>query len=58
MHNYDGCDSGYPGLVQTADGTIVAVTYLKYWNDKRRQSVVATRFKVSETDRKASDLKK
>lgn len=51
LHNYnDSCDSGYPGLVQTADGTVVAVTYLKYWNDERKNSVVATRFKVEETD--------
>jgi len=51
LHNYnDTCDCGYPGLVQTSDGTIVATTYLKYWNDNRRHSVVATRFNVCETD--------
>jgi len=32
------------------DGTIVATTYLKYWNDERQHSVVTTRFKLSETD--------
>jgi len=51
LHNYnDGCDCGYPGLVRTSDDTIVATTYLKYWNDNRLNSVVATRFKVAETD--------
>ena len=50
LHNYAGCDCGYPGLQMLPDGTVIAVTYGKYWNDKRRHSVVAVRFRISETD--------
>jgi len=30
------------------DGTIVATTYTKHWDDERRHSVVSTRFKLDE----------
>ena len=30
-------------------GTTVAATHLKYWNGKRRHSVVCTRFTLAET---------
>ena len=46
LHNYAGWDCGYPGIHLLDDGTIVATTYLKYWNDKRKHSVVSVRFKV------------
>ena len=39
-----------PFVFRTPDGTIVATTYLKYWDDARKHSVVSTRFKLSETD--------
>ncbi|MBT3381587.1 MAG: hypothetical protein HN742_31245 [Lentisphaerae bacterium] len=39
-------DTGYPGMELLPDGTIVATTYTKYWDDKRRHSVVSTRFKL------------
>ena len=32
------------------DGTLVATTYIKYWSDARKQSVVSTRFTLAETD--------
>lgn len=41
-------DTGYPGMEILPDGTIVATTYLKYWDDERRHSVVGTRFKLDE----------
>ena len=41
-----------------ADGTIVATTYIKYWNDARQQSVVSVRFKIADTDRMKADVKK
>ena len=44
LHNYAGCDCGYPGIHLLEDGTILATTYVKYWNDARKQSVVAVRF--------------
>ena len=51
LHNYATVDCGYPGIHLLPDGTILATTYLKYWNDKRLQSVVSTRFRIEETDR-------
>lgn len=41
-------DTGYPGMECLPDGTILATTYTKHWPDKRRSSVVMTRFKLSE----------
>ena len=41
-------DTGYPGMELLPDGTIVATTYIKYWDDMRRHSVVSTRFKLDE----------
>jgi len=41
-------DTGYPGMELLPDGTIVATTYLKYWDDERRHSVVSTRFKLAD----------
>ena len=51
LHNYAGCDCGYPGIHLLPDGTIVATTYIKYWDDARQQSVVSVRFKIADTDR-------
>ena len=51
LHNYAGCDCGYPGIHLLPDGTIVATTYVKYWDDARQQSVVSVRFKIADTDR-------
>jgi len=50
LHNYAGSDCGYPGLELLPDGTFVATTYLKYWPDKRKHSVVSTRFTLAEVD--------
>jgi hypothetical protein len=33
-----------------SDGSIVATTYIKLWNDTRKHSVVCTRFRLEETD--------
>lgn len=41
-------DTGYPGMEVLPDGTIVATTYTKHWDDDRRHSVVSTRFKLDE----------
>jgi hypothetical protein len=43
LHSYAGWDCGYPGVERLSDGTILATTYCKYWNDKRRQSIVSIR---------------
>ncbi len=55
LHSYAGGDCGYPGVECLDDGTIVATTYIKYWNDSRKHSVVCTRFRLSETDAKLED---
>ena len=52
LHGYELGDLGYPGVELLPDGTIVATTYIKYWNDGRKQSVVSTRFTLAETDAK------
>lgn len=41
---------GYPGMELLSDGSIVATTYIKLWNDTRKHSVVCTRFRLEETD--------
>ncbi len=50
LHNYAGTDCGYPGLELLPDGTFVATTYIKYWPDNRKHSVVSTRFHLAELD--------
>ena len=50
LHGHKLFDLGYPGVELLPDGTIVATTYLKYWNDARKHSVVSTRFTLAETD--------
>jgi hypothetical protein len=53
LHNYAGSDCGYAGLELLPDGTLIATTYVKYWPDTRRHSVVSVRFKLDEVDGKA-----
>ncbi|MGL5683190.1 MAG: sialidase family protein [Marinifilaceae bacterium] len=50
LHSYAGSDCGYPGLEILPDGTILAITYVKYRPGQEKHSIVATRFKLSETD--------
>jgi len=40
LHSYHGSDCGYAALSLFPDGTILATTYIKYWNDARKNSVV------------------
>lgn len=40
LHSYHGWDCGYASLALFPDGTILATTYIKYWNDTRKNSVV------------------
>ncbi|MDO4629599.1 MAG: sialidase family protein, partial [Planctomycetia bacterium] len=46
LHSYASWkpDCGYPGIYRLADGTIVALTYIKYTNDANKHSVVSVRF--------------
>jgi hypothetical protein len=51
LTSHDGRgDCAYPGMERLPDGTIIATTYLKYWPDKRKHSVVSVRFNIRETD--------
>lgn len=50
LHSFAGVDCGYPGVELLPDGTIVATTYIKLWNDARQHSIVCTRFRLEETD--------
>ncbi len=43
-------DCGYPGVELLPDGIIVTTTYIKYRPGTEKNSVVSTRFKLSETD--------
>ena len=54
LHSYAGSDCGYPGLERLPDGTFVATTYIKYRPGEEKQSVVSTRFKLSEIDAMAA----
>lgn len=49
-------DCGYSGVELLPDETIVCTTYILYFHDDRKSSVVSTRFKISETDDAASSL--
>jgi len=50
LHSHKGSDCGYPGLELLPDGTFVATTYVKYRPGPEQNSVVSTRFTLSETD--------
>lgn len=52
LHSYRGGDCGYPGLEVLPDGTFIATTYIAY-RAGENNSVVSTRFKLSEIDAKA-----
>ena len=49
-------DTGYSGVELLPSGEILCTTYVKYWPDERRSSVVCTRFQIEETDRMAKLL--
>jgi len=40
LHSYAGGDCGYAALTLHPDGGILATTYVKYWDDTRKHSVV------------------
>ena len=45
---FAGIDTGYSGVELAPSGEVVCTTYLKYWPDERRHSVVSTRFLPSD----------
>jgi len=51
-------DCGYSDLELLGDGTVIATTYIKYATGPEKNSVVSTRFKLSETDAMANQVKK
>ena len=34
LHNYAGCDCGYPGIHLLDDGTVLATTYIKFGGER------------------------
>ena len=50
-------DCGYSDLELLGDGTVIATTYIKYAAGPEKNSVVSTRFKLSETDALAKQTK-
>ena len=44
LHSHAGWDCGYSGVHLLEDGRVLAVTYVKYCEDDRKQSIVAVRF--------------
>lgn len=44
LHNYAGWDCGYPGIFRLPDGTITALTYIKYRDGENKHSIVSIRF--------------
>lgn len=58
LHSFAGGDCGYPGVETLPDGTIVATTYIKLWDDPRKHSVVCTRFRLDETDARLDAAKR
>jgi hypothetical protein len=47
LHSHAGGDCGYPGIQMLPDGSIFALTYIKYALDENKHSVVGTRFKLT-----------
>jgi len=55
LHSHAGRDCGYPGMELLPDNTIIATTYIKYRSGKVKHSVISTRFKLKETDKKLKE---
>jgi len=55
LHSHAGRDCGYPGMELLPDNTIIATTYIKYRSGKVKHSVISTRFKLEETDKKLKE---
>jgi hypothetical protein len=47
-------DTGYSGVELLPDGELLCTTYVKYWPDARKHSVVSTRLRLDEIDRQPS----
>ncbi len=52
LHSHAGADCGYSGLELLPDGTFVATTYVKYRSGDPNHSVISTRFRLDELDRR------
>lgn len=51
LHSYKTWDCGYSGIELLPDQTFVTTTYIKYRSGENKNSIVSTRFKLSETDK-------
>lgn len=50
-------DCGYPGVALFKDGTILALTYIKYKDDENKNSIIGTRFSIQELDEIAEKIR-
>lgn len=50
LHSYAGSDCGYPGLEILPDGSLLAITYIKYAPGNVKHSIVQVKFKLTDTD--------
>ncbi len=48
LHSHAKWDCGYPGIHLLPDGSIIAITYIKYEPGENKHSVVGVRFKLTE----------
>ncbi|MFD2888722.1 sialidase family protein [Chitinophaga cymbidii] len=55
LHSYKTWDCGYSGLELLPDRTFVATTYIKYRPGENKNSIVCTRFSLTETDQLMAD---
>ncbi len=51
-------DCGYPGVAIFKDGSMLALTYIKYKDDECKNSIVGTRFSIEELDQLVKDGQK
>ena len=56
LHSYSGSDCGYPGVHVLGDGSVIALTYIKYEDNENAHSVVAVKFTMDELDRMATEI--
>jgi hypothetical protein len=47
LHSHAGGDCGYPGIQVLPDGSIFALTYIKYQSGENKHSIIGVRFKLT-----------
>lgn len=52
LHSHAGGDCGYPGVEMLPDGTVIATTYIKYRPGPEKHSIISTRFRLDELEKR------